>query len=94
MKMPWTGAIDQLSAKMQKTFDKISVLIIDEDKKAHNKLMGQVNLIGKSDQIRYNRLNVRLIELEDCFKGELEHYWKTLEIRERTAATDAEKGRL
>ena len=94
MLMPWTKAIDLLSIKMQKTFNKISGVIIDEDKKSYVKLMAQVNILKKSDQIKYNRLNVRLIELEDCFKGELAHYSKKLELMERAAATDAEKGRL
>ena len=94
MKMPWTKSIEILSIKMQKTFDKMSKVIIDEDKKLYVKLMGQVSLLKNSEQMKYNRFDARLIELETCFKCELEHYRKTLEIMERSAAADADKGRL
>lgn len=92
--MPWTKGRDQLSAKMQNTFDKMSEVILDGQKATQESIMKALNIVKKSEQIKHNRLDARIIELECCFKGELEHYRKTLELRERSAATDAEKGRL
>ena len=94
MRMPWTKAIDLLSVKMQKTFDKMSRVLIEGDKLAYIKIMEQVNIFKRSEQIKYNRVNARLIELETCFKGELDHYRKTILMLERAAATDAEKAQL
>ena len=94
MNMPWTNSIQILEVKMQKTFDLFSGVILEGDKKTHEKIMAQLNLLKKSEQIKYNRVNARLVELEKCFQGEIEHYRKTIELQERAAATDAEKGRL
>lgn len=94
MKMPWTKAIEAVEKKMQNTIDRISHVITTMDQATHEKSMAQLNIIKKSQQIKYNRVETRLIELETCFKGELEHYRKTLEMKERAAATDAEKASL
>lgn len=94
MKMPWTKALDEMSTKMQNTTDRISKVILEHAKKAHGLSMDQLALFKRSEQIKYNRLNARLVELETCFKGEIEHFKKTLELKERAAATDAEKASL
>ena len=94
MKMPWTKSIDALRLKMQKTFDRISEVIISGDKQTYEKYIMQLNIFKKSEQIKYNRLNARLVELETCFKVELEHHKKSIEMKELAAATDAERGRL
>ena len=92
--MPWTKSIQELSAKMQNTFDRISKVIIEHAKKTHELSMEQLAIFRRSEQIKYNRLNARIIDIETCFKGELEHFKKTQELQEIAAATDAEKGRL
>jgi hypothetical protein len=94
LKMPWSKAIEEMSTKMQNTTDRISKVILDHAKKTHDKSMDQLSIFKRSEQIKYNRLNARIVELETCFKSEIAHFKKTLEMQERAAATDAEKASL
>ena len=55
MKMPWTKAIEALTVKMQNSFDKMSLVILEQDRITHEKAMAQLNLVKKSEQIKYNR---------------------------------------
>lgn len=92
--MPWTKAIQAIEQKMQRTFDKVSLVIMEQDKFTYEKALDQLNIFKRSQQIKHNRLDARLLELEKCFEGELNHYRKTLEERDRAAAKEIDEGKV
>lgn len=94
MKMPWTKSIETISTKMQNTFDRISKVILEQDKLTHEKSMDQLSIFKRSEQIKYNRLLTRVVDLESMLEAELKHYKKNLELQEISAATDSEKATL
>jgi len=74
MKMPWTKAIESLEKKVQTTFDKYGRSHQESMKALHLKIMEQIQIVKRSEQIKHNRTSDRFMELEEIFKAELAHY--------------------
>jgi len=91
MKTPWTKAIDKLELKVQRTLDKLSKIIIEQDGLTHEKAMSQLNIVKRSEQIKYNRLNSSILELQECLKDQLKEYRMALIDRDRIAASEIDK---
>ena len=91
MKWPWTKFEIKTASAIVNLKMMLDKKIVDSAMSTHETTMAQINILKRSDQIKHNRLNQRLIALETCFKDNLEAYYKRLDQLEIDAAKDAEK---
>ena len=90
MKLPW----NKLEDKMARAIVNLKVMFDAKIKQgtddSFDKMMKSLNLFKRSEQIKHNRLEVRIIAMESCLKVQLEGYHKSNKLREIKAAEDAE----
>ena len=91
MKWPWKKLEDRTATAIVNLKAMLETKIAKAIEIDHAMIMGQLNIFKNSEQIKYNRLEVRLNALEGCFKESLLRYQKSLEDQENRAALDAEK---
>ena len=91
MKWPWKEFEERTTMAIVNPKNMMEAKIVKSSQMDHDLIMGQLNMIKKSDQIKHNRLEQRLIALENCFKESLEKYQKSLEDQEKRAAMAANK---
>lgn len=87
MKLPWTKLDEKTEKRFIGTFNHFTKEIEQVTKTA----LDSINLWKRSEQIKYNRINVRLQILESTFAKEIEAAHEANLERERLAAIEADK---
>jgi len=89
MKLPWNRVEDKVASAIVNLKIMFDGKIKDGISDNFEKMMKSLNLFKKSEQIKHNRLEQRIVAMEACLKVQLEGYHKSNDLKEIRAAKDA-----
>lgn len=91
LKWPWRELEDRTAKAVVNLKEILEAKIKKAVEVQHAAIMGQMSIFKSSEQIKYNRHDRRLQDLEGACDELLEAYYKKLDDRDKAAAAEVDK---